>query len=291
MRIFLSAVLIILVFFLNTSCSNENVEGFKILSIDKNLHAEMVRNNVFGDHSPISIERLKLIEIKYIDFSDQSQSGKIIVMDACAEQVKEIFIDLFEERFPVASVELMMEFKGSDSLSMINNNTSGHNLRFITGGKRLSLHAYGTAIDINPVNNPFINIPCDDSLGIAKFEPISGIRFANRMQERIGKEKRIGMAEEVIDIFVKHGFYWWGGYWDCPIDYQHFQISRSVSELLAAMKPDEAKAFFRNVQIYFNENGKPVEDVLEERIGEGTSLKRAYLENTEEFNKIISEVF
>ncbi|MCR9250183.1 MAG: M15 family metallopeptidase, partial [bacterium] len=131
--------------------------GFMVVDIDQKLEDEMRAKNVFGEHSPIPLERLKLVYIKHIDFNGYEQSGEIIVLDACAEQVKQLFIELYEAKFPMTQVRLITEYNGSDSLSMAENNTSSHNLRQVTGGKRLSLHAYGTAIDINPINNPYID--------------------------------------------------------------------------------------------------------------------------------------
>ncbi len=274
-----------------TACQLNTDDGFRILSVDQDLHDEMVATNVFGSHSPVPIERLKLIQVKYVDFDGREQTGELIVMDACSEQVRQIFMDLYERRFALAAVKLMTNFRGNDSLSMVHNNTSAHNLRPITGGKGLSLHAYGTAIDINPVNNPYIDIPCTDSLGIAQFEPIAGMAFANRMENRLGKENRKGMAEAVIDIFAKNGFYWWGGYWNCPIDYQHFQLSRSITELLSVMPPEEAKVFFGKVQSFYNRTGIPIENALEEKIVVRASIAEFYEAQPEKFKQVVDEIF
>lgn len=263
--------------------------GFMVVDIDQKVEDEMRAKNVFGKHSPIPLERLKLVYIKHVDFNGNEQYGKIIVMDACAEQVKQLFLELYEARFPMTQVKLITEYNGSDSLSMAENNTSAHNLRQVTGGKRLSLHAYGTAIDINPINNPYIDIPCNSSQGIARFEPVAGIKYANRMENRLGKKNRSGMAEQAIDIFARNGFYWWGGYWNCPIDYQHFQISRTITELLAVMTSEEAKAFFIKTQLYYNTKNEPIEYALEELFGD-VALKDAYLNNSEMFLDKVSRI-
>jgi hypothetical protein len=260
-----------------------------VADIDKKLEDEMRAKNVFGEHSPIPLRRLKLVYIKHIDFNGNEQAGEIIVLDACSEQVKQLFIELYEAKFPMTQVELITKYNGSDSLSMAENNTSSHNLRQVTGGKRLSLHAYGTAIDINPINNPYIDIPCNDSQGVARFEPVAGIKYANRMENRLGKKNRSGMAEQAIDIFARNCFYWWGGYWNCPIDYQHFQISRSITELLVVMTAEEAKDFFIKTQQYYNNKNEPIEYALEELFGD-VVLKDAYLENPEVFLRMVSKI-
>lgn len=268
----------------------KNQPGFEIKSIDQDLYEKMLSTNVFGDHSPVAIDRLRLIKLRYFGLDETEHPGELIMLDACSEQVLNIFLALFQRKFPLEKVALMTEYHGSDSLSMAENNTSGHNLRQATDGERLSLHAYGTAIDLNPVNNPYVEIACDDSLGIARFRPAAGIRFANRMENRLGKVNRKGMAEEVIDVFAKNGFYWWGGYWNCPIDYQHFQISRSVTELLVAMPPDDATRFFEKTVAYFNKNKQSIEDAMESAVGTDTSWADLYRQDAEKFLEIIDQI-
>jgi len=273
------------------SCIDHTHNGFEILPIEKDLQEEMISKNVYGNNSPIAIQRLRLLQIKYVDFEGKERNGELMVLDACAKQVLQIFIELYEQKFPLAKVSLITHFYGDDSLSMVNNNTSCHNLRPVAGGKIHSLHAYGTAIDINPINNPFIDISCEDSLGISRIAPIAGTKYLNRMENRLGKSNRKGMAEEVVGIFAKNGFYWWGGYWDCPIDYQHFQISRSISELLAIMEHEEATIFFSKVQSYFNKTGQPIEYKIDEIKVDESSIREIYERSPDDFNKIIDQVF
>ena len=143
----------------------------------------------------------------------------------------------------------MNDYDGDDDASMADNNTSAFNVREITGGSTISLHAYGLAIDVNPVQNPFAK----RSGTTLNFSPPSGVENANRLNERPGKPNRPGMAEAVVDVFADHGFLIWGGYWDDPIDYQHFQVSRKLAEKLAKLSPDEARrAFDRHVDRYRN---------------------------------------
>jgi hypothetical protein len=83
-------------------------------------------------------------------------------------------------------------------------------------------------MSVNSIQNPYINF--NDKDGTAKYLPTKGTLYGNRMIKRIGKEYRPGLAEEVVKIFSKHGFYTWGGYWDNPIDYQDFQITKPLRE-------------------------------------------------------------
>lgn len=128
----------------------------------------------------------------------------------------------------------MEVFGGDDIASMTANNTSAFNGRPITGGSSWSRHAYGVAIDINPLQNPYI------SSKHGKQEILPAASTASRRAPQ-----RPGMAEAVRHIFFRHGFLIWGGDWKQPIDYQHFEIgsSKFIARLLS-MTPAAAKAAF-----------------------------------------------
>ena len=222
--------------------------GGSVAPISQSLCEEMKVRHVLNPEAPIGCDRLKWIKFSYIDFDGQLRDdGEIVVMDAVAEYVLNIFTALRKVRFPIAKARLMNHYDGNDEASMADNNTSAFNVRNIVGGDIISLHAYGLAIDVNPVQNPFAK----RSGATLTFSPPSGTENANRLNDRPGKPARFGMAETVIDIFADHGFLDWGGYWDDPIDYQHFQVSRKLAERLAKLPSSQARAAFdRHVQRY-----------------------------------------
>jgi D-alanyl-D-alanine carboxypeptidase len=212
-----------------------------VVPISQSLCEDMKLHQVLNPKGPVGCDRLNLINFSYVDFSGRLlDDGEIVVMDAAAEHVLDIFTALRKIRFPIAKARLMNHYDGNDDASMADNNTSAFNVRDITGGATLSLHAYGLAIDINPVQNPFAK----RSGPTLTFSPPVGVENANRLNDRPGKPTRLGMAEAVIDIFADHGFLIWGGYWDDPIDYQHFQVSRKLAERLAKLPPDQARAVY-----------------------------------------------
>lgn len=102
------------------------------------------------------------------------------------------------------------------------NNSSCFNFRKIAGTDKLSLHAYGLAIDINPMQNPFIQN--------SKISPANGKDFIDR------SKIKAGMVEPVVEVFYKYGFTEWGGNWQEPIDYHHFQVPRQQIEALLARR-------------------------------------------------------
>lgn len=116
-----------------------------------------------------------------------------------------------KKKFPIEKIRLIDEYKGSDDLSMKNNNTSAFNTRMIAGKKQLSNHSYGVAIDINPVQNPEVR-------GI-KVRPGNAKAYANRQIVRKGM---IIKGDACYSAFKKRDWSW-GGEWKNIKDYQHFE--------------------------------------------------------------------
>lgn len=294
MKTIVSIISLFLVLLL-TSCSGTNYllnYNFKIDPISDSLKQEMIKHKTFASNSPISIDRLKLIKIEHLGFDNKTHSGEIIVMDACSENIAKIFAELYVRRFNIEKVKLVNDYNGSDSLSMADNNSSSHNLRPVTNGKTFSLHSYGTAIDINPVQNPYYSI--NDTTGTIQVLPIEGTKYINRKIIRPGKENRKGFVDEVVDVFAKNGFYYWGGDWDTPIDYQHFQLSRAVTEILTKLSSTEAKRFFNQLVEYYNKYQKPMETEIENQFKEkGFNYKNISIffdENPGLFNEVITKL-
>ncbi|MGV3743277.1 MAG: M15 family metallopeptidase [Burkholderiaceae bacterium] len=229
--------------------SGSSVHAATVGKISDALCAQMKAHGVVKENSPVPCRRLRIVQFTYLGFDGKTrQDGEIMVMDAVAEHVRSIFEELLRHRFPIARARLVHHYGGDDAASMRDNNTSAFNHRDLTGGGALSLHAYGLAIDINPIQNPYIAF---ESAGKARISPEKGMHFVNRQKTRPGKPERSGMAEDVVQIFARHGFASWGGDWDNPIDYQHFQVGRALAEQLAALPAEKAReAFERHVQRY-----------------------------------------
>lgn len=198
--------------------------------------ALMQENQVLSATNPVPCERLALVSFSYRDFSGKlHDDGSVVVLDAVAPQVQEIFNELLERKFPLQRAQPMEVYHGDDEASMDHNNSSAFNGRPITGGGAWSKHAYGVAIDINPVQNPYIG---KDASGQTMMLPSAAGAYVSR-------KVRPGMSEQVLEVFFRHGFLIWGGYWKQPIDYQHFEIgSRDFIARLLALPKDQARAEF-----------------------------------------------
>lgn len=208
-----------------------------IRELPAELIAALKDKRIWQPDCPVAIDRLALVTVKYIDFEgNQHDDGELIVFDAIAPRVHQVFEELLELKFPIEKIKSLHHYDGNDDRSMDDNNSSSFNFRPIAGSKTVSMHGYGLAIDINPLQNPFVSFNEND--GTAKIQPPAGWQFLNR------RNQKPGMVESVVSIFAKSGFTIWGGSWTTPIDYHHFQPPRMVADLLAALTSEDGIRFF-----------------------------------------------
>ncbi|HZO47778.1 MAG TPA: M15 family metallopeptidase [Xanthobacteraceae bacterium] len=195
----------------------------------------MRSTKVLNPGAPVGCERLRLVRFSYVGFDGATHDdGELVVLDAVADHVLAIFVALRSRAFPIASARLMNQYSGNDSASMARNNTSAFNVRRVEGTNTISLHSYGVAIDLNPIQNPYVE---RGPRGI-EVDPPAGASYVNR------QNRRPGMAEAVVEVFAHHGFAQWGGYWRRGIDYQHFQVGRRLAGQLATLPYPKARAAF-----------------------------------------------
>lgn len=214
-----------------------------IKPITKDQCENMRAHSVITDKNPVPCERLRTVSFPLINFQGREDKGQVVVLDAVAERTQIIFDRLFKQKFPINKALLMEAYNGDDNASMNDNNTSAFNGRPITGGTDWSLHAYGVAIDINPLENPYISF--DDQAHATILPALAAKQSINRLNYRPKKDFRTGMAEQAIDIFAENGFIGWGGYWNYPIDYQHFEIgSKKFVQQLINLSPCKAQYVF-----------------------------------------------
>lgn len=210
---------------------------FKITKLSKTDLVEIAAKDFYREGCPVAPNRLKKIIVSYYDFDGKiHDDGEIVVMDTVAPEVENIFRELFAMQFPIDSVIAPYYFE-KDYYDEELNNTSSFKCRQISNGDNMSIHSYGLAIDFNPIENPFV-YPIKDSEKLALFDerhdgkayavwPAKGYMYMNRT-----KEKK-GMVEPIVKIMKKNGFDIWGGHWDFPLDWMHFQTSRDLAEKLA----------------------------------------------------------
>ena len=163
---------------------------------------------------PVGPAQLRLVRVSYRGFDGRVHLGSLVVSSRVTRDVVSVFRRLYKARFPIRRMTPVSAYRGSDDASMAADNTSAFNCRRAVGSAsgRWSQHAYGTAIDVNPVENPYI-------LGNRVLPP-AGRRYVDRTRLRGGMALEGGA---LVKAFASVGWKW-GGRWTSP-DYQHFSVS------------------------------------------------------------------
>ena len=160
---------------------------------------------------PVAPTELRRIDLDYLGFDGSTHRGQLVVNEDVVDDVIAIFGDLKRLRYPIETMRTVDHYPGADDeLSMRDNNTSAFNCRALGDG--WSLHAYGRAIDINPLVNPYI-----DSTG--DLQPTTAARYLDRGRDDLGL---LHDGDAAVQVFTSRGWRW-GGDWSNPIDYQHFE--------------------------------------------------------------------
>jgi hypothetical protein len=160
---------------------------------------------------PVHIRDLRHLTVSRWGYDGEVHDGKLVVNRRQARKVRTVMEKLFEARFPIRRMRLIDHYGASDHRSMNANNTSAFNCRYVAGTTRWSEHAYGRAIDLNPVQNPYVRP--DGTASPAKGQP-----YVDRSKRHKGM---IHAGDAVVRAFASVGW-GWGGYWSSPKDYQHF---------------------------------------------------------------------
>lgn len=164
---------------------------------------------------PVTPAELRLVRVSYRGFDGGTHVGALVVHRRVARDVVNVFRRLYAAGFPIRRMTPVSVFRGSDHASMAADNTSGFNCRpavgSATGG--WSEHAYGAAIDVNPVENPYVLN--------GRALPPAGRGYVVRSRVRRGMAVRGGV---LVRAFESVGWKW-GGRWAGSPDYQHFSVS------------------------------------------------------------------
>lgn len=175
---------------------------------------ERMDGNSYGENCAVGLSELCYVRVLHYGFDGEVHIGELVVNRAVAQDIKEIFMELFEAEYPIEKMLLVDAYGGDDNASMIDNNTSSFNFRRAEGMASLSKHAYGLAVDINPLYNPYIPIREGEQ---AVLPPDAAI-YADREADC---EYYIRHGDVCYEAFVSRGFTW-GGDWTAGKDYQHF---------------------------------------------------------------------
>lgn len=193
-----------------------DIEELEVIFTESPLSEEVIERIMdvsYKENNEIKIDDLAYVQVTHWGFDDKEYIGEIIVNKKIADQILEIFRELHDAKYPIERIKLIDEYNGDDQLSMLDNNSSAFCYREIAGSEgKLSNHSYGIAIDINPVQNPYVKKNT--------ILPESGKEFLDRTDIRKGM---IIEGDACYNAF-KHRGWTWGGDWENLKDYQHFEI-------------------------------------------------------------------
>ncbi len=179
----------------------------------------------YKEDCTIKREELSYVHILHKDFEGNTKVGELVVNKLIAQDVLEIFKELYQAEYQIEKVKLIDEYDADDEASMSDNNSSAFNFRYISYTTTISNHGKGLAIDINPLYNPYVK----EVNGNISIEPSNSVDYVDREREFPHK---IDKDDLCYKLFIEHGFEW-GGDWSSAKDYQHFEISQSKLEELS----------------------------------------------------------
>lgn len=188
----------------------QSKEIFTSSEIPNSILNKMIGNSIL-DKDKVDIKQLSYLKITYWGFDEKVHVGEMVVNKNVAQEVLDIFKEIYQKKYPIEKIKLIDEYKANDEKSMADNNTSAFCYRTIANTNKPSNHSLGKAIDINPLYNPYI-------VG-SLISPANGKKYADRSIVRKGTIKK---GDDLYNAFIKRGWTW-GGNWSGKKDYQHFE--------------------------------------------------------------------
>jgi hypothetical protein len=162
---------------------------------------------------PVPLRDLRVLTLRHWGFDGAVRTGRLVVHRDVAREVVGVFRQLYEARFPIRRMRLVEAYGADDFRSIEADNTSAFNCRPVAGTSRWSEHAYGRAIDVNPIENPYVSG--------GRTSHRKSVSYLDRSRRRPGTAVEGGALVRAFDA----AGWGWGGRWSSPQDYQHFSAS------------------------------------------------------------------
>ena len=187
-----------------------------ISTISSTIEQRMLKGNSYKRGCPVPLKNLRYLRIKHLNFKGKTVRGEMIVHKNVASEVVHIFDELYDIGYPIDKMKLVSAYKGNDWQSIESSNTSAFNCRNATGSKKWSKHSYGKAIDINPIENPYI-------ARNGRISHKASLKYRKRVHKNntYSDKALLLKSDKATKIFKKYGWKW-GGDWSRVKDYQHF---------------------------------------------------------------------
>jgi D-alanyl-D-alanine carboxypeptidase len=176
---------------------------------------ERIEGSSWHRGCPVGLGKLRLLRVTHWGFDGDVHRGRLVVHRRYDGGILAAMKRLHRLRFPIRRIELIDRYGADDRRSMKADNTSAFNCRVVAGTDRWSMHAYGKAIDINPVENPYVSG--------SHVSPPAGRPYADRSRRAKGM---IHAGDEVVEAFRERAGWKWAGAWSGGTrDYQHFSAN------------------------------------------------------------------
>jgi hypothetical protein len=211
----LCVLLALTVFTTGVSAASEPVFRASIQPIDASL-ARTMRGSSWRPGCPVQLRDLRVVAATHWGFDGRVRLGRVIVHRDAAAGIVAVLRRLYQERFPIRRMVPVDAYRGDDFRSIEADNTSAFNCRPVAGTSRWSQHSYGRAIDVNPIENPYV--AADGTTA----HPRSAA-YLDRTAYRPGMALAGGPLVRAFDAIG----WGWGGRWSSSKDYQHFSQTGS----------------------------------------------------------------
>ena len=189
-------------------------DAFYAIPIPDEIFAKM-QGKSYKDDCTIPRDDLRYIHVLHKNIEGETLEGEMVCSKLIAEDLLEIFRELYEQSYPIEKMRLIDEYDANDELSMTDNNSSCFNYRTISHTNKISKHGLGVAVDINTLYNPYTKVVDGERI----IEPAAGAPYLDRDADFPYKIER---GDLCYNLFISHGFEW-GGDWTDRKDYQHFE--------------------------------------------------------------------
>ncbi len=190
--------------------------GFRasVTAVPASLRTQMTGVSWHAGRGCPAFGDLRLLEIVHRGFAGRDRVGLMVLHRDATTVVRAALEDSYRSGFRIERMRLIDRYGGNDDRSMAANNSSAFNCRTVAGTNRLSEHAHGRAIDLNPIQNPYV------TSGGTVYPP-AGASYRDRSNVRTGMLVRSGAT---VQAFLTRGW-GWGGDWTSAKDYQHLSAT------------------------------------------------------------------
>jgi D-alanyl-D-alanine carboxypeptidase len=189
-------------------------QGFRgtISRIDAK-HARLMTGVSWRPGCPVHLRDLRLLRLTHWRFDGSVTTGRLIAHADVSRELVQVFRRLYAAHFPIRRMVPVDAYGASDFRSIEADNTSAFNCRYVEGTSRWSEHAYGRALDVNPIENPYVSG--------GRTSHAASVPYLDRSRHRPGMAHEGGALVRAFDSIG----WGWGGRWTSVKDYQHFSAS------------------------------------------------------------------